>query len=99
MTDIKYKVVETGLKNGETPVSRFAVLHNGSIYDDTIYSDISRKTGMPEPLVRATGGMIWGETGDWLKKGYRVEFPEMSAFLSLPGSVESGSAESRRPAA
>ena len=96
MTDIKYKVVATGLKSGETPVSRFAVLHNGSIYDDTIYSGISRKTGMPEPLVRATGGMIWGETGDWLKKGYRVEFPEMSAFLSLPGSVESGSAESRR---
>ena len=95
-TEIKYKVVATGLKDGETPVNRFAVLHNGSIYDDTVYSGVSRKTAMPEPLVKATGGMIWSEIGEWLKKGYRVEFPEMSAFLSLPGSVASSSAESLR---
>ena len=96
MTDIKFKVVATGLKDGETPLSRYAVLHNGSIYDDTVYSGVSRKTAMPEPLVKATGGMIWDEIGEWLKKGYRVEFPGMSAFLSLPGSVESASAESLR---
>ena len=96
MTTIRCKTVPTNLKKGETPIYRYAVLHNGTVYDDTVYAGVSRKSGQPEPLVKATGAMIFNEIAENLKHGYRVELPELSAFLTLPGSVESMSAESRR---
>ena len=96
MTTIRYKVVPTALQKDEKPVNRFVVLHNGTVADDTVYSSIAQKTGMPKPLVKATGSMIFSETGEWLKRGVRVEYQDMSAYLSIPGSVESASAESRR---
>lgn len=96
MTSIYCKTVPTGLKNGEKPVNRFVVVHNGTAYSDSIYSEISEKSGMPFPMVKATGTMIFDQIGVQLGHGYRVELPEMSAFLSIPGTVESASAESRR---
>lgn len=95
-TKIKYKTLLTNLKKGDTPVRRFIVLHNGTIVGDTIYAVVSEKTGIPVPMVRATDCMIWDETKDWLAKGYRVDLPGLSAFSTLPGSVDSVSAESRR---
>ncbi len=99
MTIIKCKSVPTGLENDEKPVNRFVHINNGTAYDDTIYGGVSRKSGQPFALVKATGTMIFDEIGENLKHGYRVELPQMSAFLSIPGSVESVSAESRRASA
>lgn len=94
MTVIKCKTVPTNLFKGAIPVSRYTVLHNGTVREDSLYDDIARKTGMAKPVVKATSSMIFDEIAENLKHGYRVELPEMSAFLTLPGSVESGSAES-----
>lgn len=96
MTSVNFKTVLTNLKKDEKPVNRFIVLHNGVVYDDTVYASVAQKSGQPKPLVKATGTMIFDEIGENLKRGYRVEFPQMSAFLSIPGLVESASAESRR---
>lgn len=96
MNTIYYKVVATNLKKGEIPISRYAVKHHGTVYDDTVYAGVSRKSGQPQPLVRATGSMIFDEIAEHLRHGYRVEMPEVSAFLTLPGSVESTSVESLR---
>lgn len=96
MTTIRYKTVPTNLTKGEVPLNRYVVLHNGTVYDDTVYSGVSQKSGQPTPLVRATGEMILSEIANHLRHGYRVELPDVSAFLTMPGSVESKSAESRR---
>lgn len=96
MKTIKIKVVPTNLKKGTVPVNRYTVIHNGTVYDDTVYTGVSKKSGQPQPLVKATGAMIFSEIAEQLKHGYRVELPEVSAFLTLPGSVESMSAESSR---
>ena len=96
MKTIKFKVVPTNLKKGMVPVNRYTVIHNGTVYDDTVYSGVAKKSGQPQPLVKATGAMIFSEIAEQLKHGYRVELPEASVFLTLPGSVESTSAESGR---
>ena len=96
MKTIKIKVIPTNLKKGAVPVIRYAVIHNGTVYDDTVYAGVSKKSGQPQPLVKATGAMIFSEIAEQLKHGYRVELPEVSAFLTLPGSVESMSTESSR---
>lgn len=95
MTNIYCKTVPTGLKNGEKPLNRFVVVHNGTAYGDSIYGEISEKSGIPFPMVKATGTMIFDQIGVQLGHGYRVELPQMSAFLAIPGTVESASAESR----
>lgn len=96
MGAIKFKVVPTGISKGEIPLNRFCVMHNGLVRDDTIYRDVARKSGQPQPLVKATTAMAFDAIAENLRHGYRVEFPQMSAFLSMPGSVESTSAASRK---
>ena len=96
MTTIRVKTVPTNLKRGEKPVSRYIALHNGKVYSNTVYADASQKSGLPVPILKASWDMVVGGVVDNLRKGYRVEFPHMSAFLTLPGSVESPSAEMRR---
>ena len=96
MTNIYCRTVPTGLKNGEKPVNRFVVVHNGTASEEHVYGGISSKSGMPFAMVKATGTMIFGEIGELLSHGYRVELPEMSAFLAIPGMVESASDESLR---
>ena len=98
MTTIRYKVVTTNLLKGEKPLGRYVVLHNGSVGEDTVYAGVATKTGMPQPLVKATGALIFDSIADCLGHGYRVELDQASAFLSLPGKVESLSAESRQAA-
>ena len=96
MTTINFKVVPSAILSGEVPVYRYQVLHNGTIFGDTVYAIVSQKSGMPIPLVKATCTMIFDEIMAQLQRGYRVELPQLSALLSLPGKVESASAESRR---
>lgn len=97
-TVIKYRTAPTNLMKGEVPINRYYAILNGTVYDDTVYGGISQKSGLPLPLVRAAGSMVFNEIAENLKHGYRVELPEVSAFLTIPGSVESMSAESRRAA-
>ena len=96
MTLINYKGILTNLKKDEKPLIRFAVVHHGTVHEDTIFAEVAKATGMPQPLVKATTHMVFETTGNWLGRGYRVELPQMSAFLVIPGLVESASAESRR---
>lgn len=96
MTKIRYKTLLTNLTRGEMPVHRFCVLHNGTICGDTVYAVVSQKSGIPVPLVKATLAMIFDAIIDKLRHGYRIELPNVSAFLSMLGSPESTSAESRR---
>ena len=96
MTTIRCKTVQTNLKRGGRPVSGFVLLHNGIFRDDAVYTVVSQKSSHPLPLVKATHEMVIAEIKEMLKHGYRVELPEMLAFLSIPGSVESAFAESSR---
>lgn len=96
MTTINYKVLPSSILSGEVPVGRYQVFHNGTVREDTIYAGVSKKSGQPMPLVKATIKMTFDEIMECLMRGYRVEFPEVSATLSIPGKVESGSAESRK---
>ena len=95
---IQFKVVPTALAKGEVPLNRFILLHKGTVREDSVYAAVSQSCGLPQPLVKATTTMLFDEIGDCLKHGYRVEFPQMSAFLSIPGTVESTSAESLKAA-
>lgn len=97
-TIIRYKVLPTGIRTGEKPLNRYVVLHNGTVREDTVFENISRKSGLPKPMVKATCGMFMDTLAENLGHGYRVETPDLSAFLSIPGLVESASAESRRAA-
>ena len=88
----------TALAKDEVPLHRFVPIHRGSVREDSVYAAVSKSCGLPQPLVKATTTMLFDEIGDCLKHGYRVEFPQMSAFLSIPGTVESTSAESLKAA-
>ena len=96
MTTIRCKTVQTNLKRGGRPVSGFVLLHNGMFRDDAVYTVVPQKSSHPLPLVKATHEMVIAEIKEMLKHGYRVELPEMLAFLFIPGSVESAFAESSR---
>jgi hypothetical protein len=96
MTTINFKEQISKIVSGEVPVYRYLPLHNGTVREDTVYDGISQKSGQPAALVKATCTMLFDEIVEQLKHGYRVELPQMSAMLSIPGKVESASAESRR---
>ena len=96
--NIPFKTAVTPLTKGEVPLYRFYVKHNGSIRDDEIYDAVSRMCGQPKPLVKATVEMTLEAIEEQLQHGNRVEFPQLSALLSIPGTVESTSAESLKAA-
>lgn len=91
---ILYKTAMTALTKGLAPLYRFIVCHKGTVRDTDVYSAISRMIGQPLPLVRATVEMLFMVIAEQLRLGYRVELAQMSAFLSIPGVVDSLSAES-----
>ena len=97
-TTIRFKTVPTALTKGEMHCYRFMPITNGIIREDSIYAAVSRLSGQPKPLVKATADLIFDAIVEQLKLGNRVEFPQMSAHLSIPGTVESSSAESIRAA-
>ena len=95
---IMYRVVLTAIAKGLAPLYRFIPILNGTIRDDAVYAAVAKMSGQPKPLVKATLDMTFDMIVEYLKLGYRVEFPQMSAFLSIPGTVESTSAESLKAA-
>ena len=95
---ILYKTAMTALTKGVAPLYRFVVCHKGTIRDTDVYSAISRMIGQPLPLVRATVEMLFMVIAEQLRLGYRVELAQMSAFLTIPGVVESLSTESLKAA-
>ena len=95
---ILYKTVMTALTKGIAPLYRFIVCSKGTVRDTEVYSAISRMIGQPLPLVRATVEMLFMVIAEQLRLGYRVELAQMSAFLAIPGVVESLSAESLKAA-
>ena len=96
MTTIKCKSAQTGLVYNEKPVIRFFVVHNGIAYEDAVYEAVSMKTGIPVSMLKAMGTLLFEQIMEELRHGRRVELPQISAYLTLPGNVESVSAESRR---
>ena len=95
---IMYRAVLTAIAKGLAPLYRFIPILNGTIRDDAVYAAVAKMSGQPKPLVKATLDMTFDMIVEYLKRGYRVEFPQMSAFLSIPGTVESISAESLKAA-
>lgn len=83
---------------GDVPLNRFYAIHNGTVYPEYIYGAVSRKSGIPVPLVRSTDELIDEEVKALLQHGYRVELPNVSYFITLPGSVDSVSPEARAAA-
>ena len=98
MKTIKYRTAPVNLVIGDVPLNRFYVLHNGTVYSEYIYETVSKKSGLPVPLVRSTDELIDEEVKALLQHGYRVELPNVSYFITLPGSVESLSPEARAAA-
>ena len=96
MNVIKCKSVQTGLVYDEKPVYRYVVVHNGVVYEDAVYEAVSKKVGLPVSMLKAMGTLTFEQIMDELCHGRRVELPQLSAYLTLPGNVESVSAESRR---
>ena len=94
MTIIKCRTAPIPLKIGDTPLNRFYVIHNGTAYADAIYQGVSRKTGLPVPMVRSTDEMIYEEIKEQLYHGYRVELPYLSCQIALPGTTDSTTPES-----
>lgn len=92
-TIIKCKTAQTNLKRGEKPLHRFYVIHNGTVRSDTIYSKVSQKSGVPQPLVQTIDQLIAEQKKEEVSHGYRVEMPDESVILTLPGTVESATAE------
>lgn len=94
MTTIKCRTAPIPLAIGDVPLNRFYVLHNGTAYADAIYQGVSKKTGLPVPMIRSTDEMIYEEIKEHLRHGYRVEFPYTSYQIALPGAADSTTPES-----
>ena len=85
------------LKNGRVAYSA-SVVHNGTIGADTFFERVSEKCGLAADMARATWNLGIEQMKDELRNGNRVELPQLSAFLSLPGNFASTSPEDRRAA-
>ena len=83
------------LKNGRVAYSA-SVVHNGTIGADTFFERVSEKCGLAADMARATWNLGIEQMKDELRNGNRVELPQLSAFLSLPGNFASTSPEDRR---
>ena len=85
------------LKNGRVAYGA-SVVHNGTIGADTFFKRVSEKCGLAADMARATWNLGIEQMKDELRNGNRVELPQLSAFLSLPGNFASTSPEDRRAA-
>ena len=99
MKKIRFKVSPTPFltKDGR-PAYGATVQSNGTVNEDALYGKVSQKIGMPAELVKSTFNLAIGQIKTELRNGMRVELPQLSAYLTLPGNFASASPEDRRAA-
>ena len=85
MTSLKCSIGSINLPNGDPDDGRYYVRHNGIVRENAFYCDIGNQCGFAPAIVRAIGESIFEEISELLQKGYRVELPQMSAYLTMQG--------------
>ena len=90
MKKIRFKVSPTPFltKDGR-PAYGATVQSNGTVNEDALYGKVSQKIGMPAELVKSTFNLAIGQIKTELRNGMRVELPQLSAYLTLPGNFAS----------
>ena len=89
MTPIKCSIGSITLPNGDAADGRYYVRHNGIVHDQTIYEDVGQQCGLSPALARAVGETLFNAIAKQLQLGYRVELPQLAAFLSVQGKKAS----------
>lgn len=98
MKTIRCSTSVVRLNIGDLPLWRFYVRHNGTIYFDTFCRKVAQKCGLPEAMVKAVITLVVEQFKEELQNGCRVELPELSVFLTVPGSVRTNSTEAWKAA-
>ena len=98
MKTIKCSPVPTGLKVNGKLLWRYLVQHGGTIRESTFFQKLALLCGLNPIMAKAVFDLAFEQIGEELKNGYRVELPQLSAFLSLAGKVDSTSPEDRKAA-
>ena len=85
MTSLKCSIGSINLPNGDPDDGRYYVQHNGIIRETTFYSNVGSRCALSPALARAVGESIFEELAEMLRRGYRVELPQISAYLTMQG--------------
>jgi len=85
MTSIKCSIGSINLPNGDPADGRYYVRHDGIIRSETFYKNVGRRCGYSPAMARAVGESMFEELAELLQRCYRIELPQMSAFLTMRG--------------
>lgn len=85
MTSIKCSIASINLPNGDPADGRYYVRHNGIVREETFYKEVGQRCALSPAMARAVGESIFTTMGELLKRGYRVELPQMAAYLTMQG--------------
>ena len=85
MNSLKCSIGSINLPNGDPDDGRYYVRHNGIVHEKTFYSNVGKRCGLSPAMARAVGELMFEELSEMLRSGYRVELPQMSAYLTMQG--------------
>ena len=85
MTPIKCSVASINLPTEDSADGRYYLRHNGIIRNETFYKNVGKRCGLEPAMARAVGETMFNVFSDLLKRGYRVELPQMAAYLTMQG--------------
>ena len=98
MTKLLYRTKLTPFEKDEKPAYSANVIHNGTVGEETFFKKVSSTCGMNYVVTKAIFDLCVAQLKEELRNGNRVELPNLSAFLTLPGNFASISPESRQAA-
>ena len=101
MTNLNCTLGSLNLPNGDAADARYYLRHNGIVRETTVYENVGKRCGLSAALARAVGESLFAEIIDLLHLGYRVELPQMAAYLTIQGkkAAEAKGHASIRPTA
>lgn len=82
---LKCSIGSINLPNGDPDDGRYYVRHNGTVRENAFYSNVGKRCGFAPAMARAIGESIFEEISELLQRGFRVELPQMSAYLTMQG--------------
>jgi hypothetical protein len=85
MTKLKCSIASINLPNGDPSDGRYYVQHNGIVREETFYGNVGKRCNYSPAMARAVGESIFEEISELLRRGYRIELPQMSVFISMHG--------------
>ena len=85
MNSLKCSIGSINLPTGDPDDGRYYVRHNGIIREKTFYGNVGERCGLSPAMARAVGESMFEELAEMLRRGYRVELPQMSAYLTMQG--------------